>query len=171
MDPKKSNMDLKKYLVVNHPQILKKYQESKINPQPPKSAPANLPDSQFFATPLNSPILPTHEFFPEIVYPSPSTPPTLSEASTKMSSPTKVIPETELQSPSQSLFQSPSQSPTIEQRGRGLSQEDLIQLNNRIESYQESSSPTFSQSPSLSPVMEQQGRGLTEEDLDKLFDS
>ena len=163
MDPKKSNMDLKKYLVVNHPQILKKYQESKINPQPPKSAPANLPDSQFFATPLNSPILPTHEFFPEIVYPSPSTPPTISAASTQMSSPTKVIPETELQSP--------SQSPTIEQRGRGLSQEDLIQLNNRIESYQESSSPTFSQSPSLSPVMEQQGRGLTEEDLDKMFDS
>ena len=162
MDERKSTMDLEKYLVVKHPQILKRYQESKENPQP-KSAPANLPHSQFFATPLNSPILPTHEFFPEIVYPSPSTPPTLSEASTQMNSPTKVIPETELQSP--------SQSPTIEQRGRGLSQEDLIQLDNRIESYPESPSKPFSQSPSLSPVMEQEGRGLTEEDLDKLFDS
>ena len=123
---KKSNMDLKKYLDVNHPQILKKYQESKENPQP-KSAPANLPHSQFFATPLNSPILPTHEFFPEIVYPSSSTPsPTLSAASTQMSSsPIKTIPETQ-------LSQSPSQSPPKYKYKPGLSQEDLMQFQNRL---------------------------------------
>ena len=119
-------MDLKKYLMVNHPQILKKYQESKENPQP-KSAPANLPHSQFFATPLNSPILPTHEFFPEIVYPSSSTPsPTLSAASTQMSSsPIKTIPETQ-------LSQSPSQSPPKYKYKPGLSQEDLMQFQNRL---------------------------------------
>ena len=133
----KSNMDLKQYLAVNHPQILEKYQESKETPQPPKSAPGNLPHSQTFEKftfPPNSPILPTHEFFPEIVYPSS---PTLSAASTQISSPIKIIPETQLQSPFQTLSQSPSQSPTMEQRGRGLSQEDLIQLDNRIESYRE----------------------------------
>ena len=123
MDVKKSTMDLEKYLVVNHPQILNKYQESKENPQP-KSAPANLPHSQFFASPINSPILPTHEFFPEIIYPK-SPPPTLSAASTQMSSPTKTIPETQ-------FSQSPSQSPPKYKYKPGLSEEDLMQYQNRL---------------------------------------
>ena len=162
MDERKSTMDLEKYLVVKHPQILKRYQESKENPQP-KSAPANLPHSQFFASPLNSPILPTHEFFPEIVYPK-SPPLTLSSASTQMSSPTKTIPETQLspilpthefspeivypRSPSPTLStqmssptktipetqfsQSPSQSPPKYKYKPGLSEEDLMQYQNRL---------------------------------------
>ena len=117
-------MDLKKYLVINHPQILKQFEESKETPQPPNSAPGNVPQSQSFRFPPYSPILATHEFFPEIVYPkSPS--PTLSGASTQMSSPTKTIPETQ-------LSQSPSQSPPKYKYKPGLSQEDLMQLQNRI---------------------------------------
>ena len=114
-------MDLKQFLVINHPQILKTFEESKETPQP-QSAPGNLPQSQSFIFPPNSPILPTHEFFPEIVYPS-SPSPTLSAASTQMSSPIKTIPETQ-------LSQSPSQSP--KKYKPGLSEEDLMQYQNRI---------------------------------------
>ena len=136
MSEQKSNMNIKDFLKQQHPGILKKY-EQEIEKQP-KSAPGRITQcSPFpFDRPASPTLLPTWTKFPEIVYHSTPTPPSPSpsQTSTNIGSPIKTIPETQLES--QSLSQSPSQSPpqssTMEQLG--LSQEDLIQLGNRIDS-------------------------------------
>ena len=104
-------MDLKDYLVRFHPEIMKSYERDKnqSKSKPPLSAPGDLVFTQEFKEtkfpfPPKSPSSPTPsnasidllEVIPETELESTSSPtPTPSEASTLMSSPTKVIPETQ----------------------------------------------------------------------------
>ena len=144
-------MDLKDFLVRFHPGIVKSYERQKEQLQPPKSAPGNLVFTQQseetkFPFPPNSPsLLPLSpsspapsdasidllEVIPETQLEFTSSPtPTPSEASTHISSPVKVIPETQL---------SPYQSPAMKRPC--LSQEDAMQFRNRIEFVEFESSP------------------------------
>ena len=128
-------MDLKDFVVRFHPGIVKSYERDKNQKQPPLSAPGDLVFTQEFKEtkfpfPPKSPSSPAPsnasidllEVIPETELESTSSPtPTPSEASTLMSSPTKVIPETQfLSQSSNSVLQS-------------LSEEDKIQFQNRIE--------------------------------------
>ena len=122
-------MDLKDFLVRFNPGILKSYDREKEKLQPPKSAPGN----QVFTQQLKATKFPFPPYSPSSPTPSnasidlleviPETPleSTPSEPSTQMSSPLKVIPET------QSLSQSP------EMILPSLSHDDMIQFGNRIE--------------------------------------
>ena len=105
-------MDLKDFLLRYHPGILRKFEEKK-----PKSAPPYLtsPQKSQFNFPSNSPTFSTWKTFPPKDTSPASSEDLLAEASNYMSSPIKMIPETQPQSPLQYLFRSRSQSPTMEQ--------------------------------------------------------
>ena len=169
-------MDLKDFVTRYHPGILRKFEEEKEKQQPPKSAPPYLPSQ--FNFPPNSPTFSTWKTFP----PKESTPSPalsedlLSEASAYMSSPVKMIPETQPQSPLQYLSQSRSQSPTMAEVV-----EMETELQNRIlpthtfchetqleipETQLEIPETQLSQSPSKSFTREQ--LGLSEEDFMQL---
>ena len=121
-----------------------KQYELKVEKQPKSAPPGDITQLSPFpfppdpSSPPSSPsLLSTWTKFPEIVYhstPAPSSP-TPSQASTNLGSPLKTIPETQLES--QSLSQSPPLSPSqfSKMEKLGLSQEDLIQWENRIESF------------------------------------
>ena len=169
-------MDLKDFLLRNHPGILRKFEEEKEQQQHPKSAPPylTLPQTSQFNFPSNSPTFSTWKTFPPKEISPASSEDLLAEASNYMSSPVKMIPETQPQSPSQYLFQSRSQSPTMEQvvemeRGNrlcsspALPQDQLSEASTCISSSEEMIPETqprsplqyLSQSRSQSPTMEQ----------------